>query len=185
MLEDDHANGGPHAAIGHGPGSGIGVKVHVTAGRGSPLEHFEQCQLGAVPDEITGNPTRFAGPDVLAQPEFQREIVCQAAEQRHGGMGMGVYQSRKQHVGGTVDAGSRRIGLKGRRTRQYGENQTVPNHHCVVFQDDPGRFNRDYPAGGDDEIGRVHAGRSGMDMMPDSVASRRPGYEVNRVTLSD
>ena len=44
------------------------------------------------------------------------------------------------------------------RPGQHGENPAIPHHDDLVFQHDPGGFDGDYPAGGYDGVGRVHAG---------------------------
>ena len=44
------------------------------------------------------DPARLRRPDVFIQPLVQRQVVGQPAQQRHGGMRMGIDQPRHEQV---------------------------------------------------------------------------------------
>ncbi len=120
--------------------------VFVDAGR-TAAQHFGNCQRGAISYEFRPDHRRFHRPDVLLQPHHQRQVVGDAAQQRHRIMRMRIDQAGHQRSIGP------RHGLLGRKTRarvgnrQHGNDDAVTDGHRVVFQHHRMRFDRHDIAG--------------------------------------
>jgi hypothetical protein len=71
---------------------------------------------------------------------------------------MGIDESGQEHMARPVDADGGGVGVQRKRPGKNGQNPSVPDHHGMIFQYDPGGLDRNYPAGGDYGVGRVHAG---------------------------
>ncbi len=100
--------------------------------------------------------TRLGGPDVLAQPGHQRQVVGEPAHERHRRMGVQVDESRDEHVAGQVPPLARRVvalRLPARRDRD--DSAGIDDDH-VIGQHDPGGLDRHHPLGGDEAVDRTH-----------------------------
>ena len=69
--------------------------VHIDIGRRPAPDHLDQPQPGARSHEFACDVPGFGGEDIFRQPLLQVEIIGDAAEERHGDMGVGVDQSRQ------------------------------------------------------------------------------------------
>ena len=78
----------------------------------------------------------LGGPDVAFQPRHQRQIVGQAAQQAHRGVGVGVDQPGHQQLAGQLDdlcAGQLRKTVQ-RFVRQDAENAVPLDEQGMVFE---------------------------------------------------
>ena len=64
----------------------------------APTQHLAAGQQRAVVDELAPSQRRFQRPDPFLQPALERQVVADAAQQIHRGVGVGVDQARDQQV---------------------------------------------------------------------------------------
>ena len=114
----------PDAGLGCGPGHVAGKEIHVGEGGGAGEQHFGHRQLRAPIDKIAVE-LALGGKNVLIEPFFQRQVVGQAAEQGHGGMGVGIDEAGKdqplgviQHLGRGVAPCEAHPGVPPRQSRR-------------------------------------------------------------------
>ena len=100
FIEVHHAMAqqGAHAAVPHGLGLHIHVHVHIVKGRGAKTQHFHDAKVAPRAHGLVGE-MLFHGENGLVEPAVQRKVAADAAQQRHGRMGMHVAQARHgQHT---------------------------------------------------------------------------------------
>jgi len=120
----------------------------------TPPQHFCAGQQAAVADECMGGVAGLGGPDGFLQPAHQRQIVGQAAHQRHGRVAVEVDQPggddvfRKADGFGGVEAGS------GLVRREDGRYAPVTDGDAVMFEGGVVRLDRDEVSGFDQQIDR-------------------------------
>ena len=78
-----------------GPGRAAPVPVHVIEERHPATDHLQARQAGADIDILLGQAC-LQRPDFRLQPLMQKHVIGIPAQQRHGGVGMGIEQ-RRQH----------------------------------------------------------------------------------------
>ena len=135
-----------------------GEKVHVLEAGRAATDHFANGEFRAVPDELGRCPASLRRPDVLAEPFAEGHIVGKAAKQRHGGMRMGVDEPGHQHVLWPLDdaaGGKRSLDL---RPWGQGDDAAIADHERMIGQHGAAGFDRDDPAGVDNEIDLFHRG---------------------------
>ena len=76
-------------------------EIHVGKAGGAACQHLQQRQRRTDPDILPGQPC-LHGKHAVKQPPLQRQIRANAPQQRHGGVGVGVYQSRQQQLSGHI-----------------------------------------------------------------------------------
>ena len=76
-------------------------EIHVGKAGGAACQHFQQRQRRTDPDILPCQP-RLHGKHTVKQPLLQRQIRADAPQQRHGGVGVGVYQPRQQQLSGHI-----------------------------------------------------------------------------------
>ena len=84
---------------------------------------------------------------MLLQPAHQRQIVGEAPQQGHAGVGMGVDQAGQQNVVVEVEAGGCAVANRRFHLGQDGANAARLNRQSVMLQHLPFRFDRYDPAG--------------------------------------
>ena len=118
---------GANAAVPHSLGLHVHVHVHVVEGRGAKAQHFHDAQVAARAHGLVGE-MLLHGEDGFVEPAVQRKVTADAAQQRHGRMGMHVAQTRHSQHAASVDHLNR---FKGRgailRTR-IGDAAAVYQH---------------------------------------------------------
>ena len=100
----------PDAGLRRGLSHRVGKQIHVAEGGGAGEQHLGHRQPGAPIDKIAVDPA-FGGEDISIQPFFQGQVVGQAAEQGHGGMGMGVDEAREDQALGVIQHPGRGVAL--------------------------------------------------------------------------
>ena len=144
----------PDAGLGRGPGHVVGKEIHVGEGGGAGQQHLGHRQLGAPIDEIAVE-AALGGKDVIIEPFFQGQVVGQAPEQGHGGMGVGIDEAGEDQPLGVIQHPGRGVALlKLRRGphrdnlgaleghRPGGEHLVLPVHgqHPGALDDQGNRF---------------------------------------------
>ena len=97
-IEDRQTEHRAHAELEEGARAGVREEVHVVAAGDPAAQHFGRGEAGAVVDEIRRHESAFARPDVLLEPDLQRNVVGDAAKEAHRGVGVRVDEARQQHV---------------------------------------------------------------------------------------
>jgi len=103
-VDDDQAEGDAHARRGRGLERRLGEEIHVVEAGDAAAQHLGAGERGAVAHELRRHVLHLGGPDVLLQPALERQVVGQAAHQRHGGVRMRVDQARDENVLGQLYA---------------------------------------------------------------------------------
>jgi hypothetical protein len=92
----------PHAGGLGGAGHGIFEQVHVAKAGGSGQDHFGTAEQRARM-HLFWVQQGLGGKNVVVEPVHQRQVVGQAPEQGHGGVGVGVDQAGHDDAAGGVD----------------------------------------------------------------------------------
>jgi len=100
----------------------------------------------------SGDHRRFHRPDVLLQPDHQRQVVGDAPQEGHGVVGMRVDQARHQRRLRARDGLLRRKALACFGTRQDRDDLAAPHGHGMVFQHHRMRLDRDHVTGFDQQV---------------------------------
>ena len=97
-FEADHglAQDAAHARFLGGFGDAVLEIVHVDERGGAGEHHFQARQARSPQDEIGRYVLGFGRKDEFVEPVLHHHVVGDAAEQRHGGVGMGVDQAGHQ-----------------------------------------------------------------------------------------
>ena len=103
-----------------------------------------------------GDPARFGGPDVLAQPNLERQIVGEAAEQRHRRMRMRVDEAGKQGVGRAFVPHARSIAPLGVADRQHVDDASRFDGERETFLGDDFGLDAQRPPRTDQGVDRLH-----------------------------
>ena len=131
--------------------------VFVAAGR-APAQHLGDCQGHAVGDKLRPDHGGFDRPDMFLQPDLERQVVGNAAQQGHRIVGMGVDQARYQygirsrHRFPCVET---RLCLGPRQDRHDG---AARNSNGVVFQHHAVWFHRHHETGFDQQVAGLAVG---------------------------
>ena len=170
-LEDDEAEHGPDPDVPSDFPHDIREEVHVIE-TGSPShQHLGRREACPGPDERLVHEPCLGRPHVLREPGVQGQVVGEAPEQGHRGVGVGVDEPRDQRMAVEVHA------LAGREPRVHlvrgteGGDGTVAHRERVFFEDAPGRLDRDDPRSAQYEIRRL-AVSHGEDSSPQTMPRR-------------
>ena len=108
--------------------------VHISIGSSTALYHFQQGKLRPGTD-IPLHHLSLNRPNLVVQPVHQLHIVSIAAEQCHGGMGVGIYQPRHRKM---ILAFNNIICCKIPGNLPYGTNHIIRNgnicHACGIIR---------------------------------------------------
>ena len=102
-TDDGFAQHAAHAGFFRRFGHHILEVVHVGESGGAGEHHFEAAEARSPAHEIGRHVLRFGREDVVAPASPEAEIVGDAAEQRHGGVRVGVDQAGSQDGIGPVE----------------------------------------------------------------------------------
>ena len=139
------------AAVGRG--LHVGEEIVLVAAGGAAAQHLGDRELDAVGDELRPDHFRLGRPDVLLQPAHQRQVVGDAAQQRHRVVRVRVDQAGDQRV--LVDATTRFARREARARvgdRQQRDDAIAVDRDGVVFEHHAVRLDRDDPAGFDQQV---------------------------------
>ena len=158
-LQRDRAHDRAHARRGEGFRRGLGMEVHVAAGGDATPDHLGRCEQGAVAHESRADVAALRRPDRLLQPAHQRQVVGDAAQQAHRGMGVEVDQARDQHVLGQLDHLVRGVARARRVLAEQVDDASAADRDRVVGEHGVVRIDGDDPAGVDQQVDGFAQGR--------------------------
>ena len=147
-VEHRQADEGADAALPIGARGGIGKKILVGAARDAAQQHFAGGDERAIVHEVGRHEAGFARPDMLFEPDFECDVVGDAAQERHCGVGMRVNEAREQNVGGQRDTLAGRVFALRRRGRRDGDDASAV-HDQRVLRENAFGLDRYDPAGVD------------------------------------
>ena len=93
---------GPHSAFLNAFRHTIHTEIHIVEGSGAIAQHFQCAKVCPGPHGVVRQEL-FQRPDRLLQPAVQRQVGPDAAEQRHGRMGVQITQSGHGQCAFAVD----------------------------------------------------------------------------------
>jgi hypothetical protein len=99
-VDDDDAVRAADADGERGLDRRLGEEVHVVHAGRSAEQHLGESERGAVAHELRIDQLRLERPDALAQPRRQRQVVADAAQQRHRGVRVQVDEPGHEQVPG-------------------------------------------------------------------------------------
>ena len=142
-------------------------------------QHLEAREPRPGRDELLGQQRLLDRPDAGRQPFHQRQVVAEAAQQRHRRMRVEVEQAGNDDVVGQVGHERCSVACPQFGSRSDGDDGTgIVDRDRVSFEDDAGRFDRHDPARHDQfSDGRMRSHRleySGFAAAPASVVADRP-----------
>ena len=97
-VDEDHAHSSTHAGAIDSTCGDIGAEIHVVKTRRSAADHLRDGQLCAIVHKLGTHPATFGRPDMVLQPVHEWQVIGQATEQGHGGVRVGIDQSRDENV---------------------------------------------------------------------------------------
>ena len=130
----------------------VGEEVILVDAGGAATEHLGDRQGDAVGDEVRADHGRFDRPDVLLQPDLQRQVVGDAAQQRHRIVRMRVHQARDQRRIRARHRLARREARARLRHRQDRHDAAAGHGDRMVFQHHPVRDDRHHETGFDQQV---------------------------------
>ncbi len=155
-VDDDQADAGAHADLGGGARGDFRKEVHVVEAGGAAAQHLGHGEQAAVAHEFIAHPLGFGRPDVVIQPIHQRQIVGQAAQQRHGGVGVGVDETGDQRMFAALDDLVGLVAGAGLTLRKDVENPAILYGNAVVFEHDAVGLHGDDPTRVDEAVDVRH-----------------------------
>ncbi len=102
LVDEWRADHATKPGVFDGTGRFGSVPVHVEQLRRSRTDHL-QTREPRTPVHVVGLQSTFCGPDTGLEPSHQGQVVTEAAEQGHRGMGVPVHQAGKQRAAAAVD----------------------------------------------------------------------------------
>ncbi len=117
-LDCDHAHCRAYAGRRGDVGNRVREEIHIGKAGDPTAQHLGNRKPRAVGDESWASQAHLGRPYPLVEPALKRHVICEAAQQCHRGVRVGVDQARKQHVLGTLMQGIRRVFLIGARPWQ-------------------------------------------------------------------
>ena len=159
--EADHVGAGDRADAGVDRGAGhvVAEVVHIREGGRPALQHLHRGEQGAPVDEVGGDERGLGREDVVVEPGHQREVVGEAAQQRHRRVAVRVDQAGDDEVAGSVDDG--RAGGAGIVRGEHRGDAVALDENRAPLEDRPRVVHHDYRAAVDEE-GAVRVGRPGV-----------------------
>ncbi|VVN34582.1 hypothetical protein PS639_04994 [Pseudomonas fluorescens] len=138
-VEDRNGDLPANAAVMDALTGNLREEIHVREAGDAAFDLLGDRQVGAVANKGFVNPFGFGRPNVVFQPGHQRQIIRQAAEQRHRGMPVGIDQARaEQHVRQFADFACLKLQCRG--TRADKDDAPVADAQGVLLEDNASGF---------------------------------------------
>ena len=152
-VHQDQTDDRPHAGLRRHLGRDLRVEVHVVEAGHAATQLLQDREPGAVGHEPRVHPALLGGPDVLVEPDHERQVVRQPPHQRHGGVGVGIDQPRDQDVPRQIHHpfGLHRAACLARG--QNGQDAPVAHRHRMAVELAVSGIDGQYPLGVDQEVG--------------------------------
>ncbi len=156
-FEADHglAQNAAHAGFFRGFGDAVLEIIHVDERGGAGEHHFEARQARAPQDEIGRYVLGLGRKDEFVEPVLHHHVVGDAAEQRHGGVGVRVDQPRHQNGIRAVEVLARLKLLFDIGALSDANDALAANGDRAVVDQVAARIHGDHVAGGVDGVGRL------------------------------
>ena len=136
----------------------VGEEVVLVGAGGAAAQHLGDGQGHAVGDEIRADHRGLDRPDVLLQPDLERQVVGDAAQQGHRVVGMRIDQAGNQRRIRARDGFFRHEARARLGDRQHGEDLAAGNDDGVIREDHAVRDDRHHPAGFDEKVAGLRGG---------------------------
>jgi hypothetical protein len=133
-IEHRHADQRAHAGGLERLRGGVRIKIHVRRGCDTARKHLRGRVERPVVNEFGRYVQSFARPNLCGEPSLQRDIVSDAAKERHRGVRVRVHEARDQHVRRQRHARARSKGISGLRRRQNGDNAAAVDDQRVIVE---------------------------------------------------
>ena len=130
----------------------VGEEVVLVGAGGAAPQHLGNRQRAAIGDEIRPDHRGLDRPDVLLQPDLQRQVVGDPAQQGHRIVGVGIDQAGDQRPAGPRHDGLRIEACARFRDGQDREDRPPGNGDGVIREDHAVRHHRHDPAGFDEDV---------------------------------
>ncbi len=134
--------------------------VHVDERGGARQHHLQARQARAPQYEIRRHVLGFRGEDKFVEPVLQLHVVGDAAEQRHGCVGVRVDQPRHQDVVRAVDMHARLKLFLDVGALAHSHDALAANSHRAVVNQVAMRIHGNHVARGINRIGRLAKSQS-------------------------
>ncbi len=157
-IQDDEAEGGAHAARAGDLAGLVGVKVHVVETGYAAAHHLRAGEPGAVAHQGIVYPALLRRPDMVLEPLVERQVVGDAPEQRHGGMGMGVDEAGDEHLPGEARFIVCAIARARLGVRQQRQDAPLMHGDAVIGEYLTAGLHRDHPGGAQKRVDVLHDG---------------------------
>jgi len=124
-------------------GDGILEVVHVGERGDAAANHLRGRKPCAPAHKILGHVFGFRRKNVAFQPDIQRHIIFEAAQQRHRHMRMPIDKSRQHQLPPRVDLPRRRVSRQNFRPGRHSDNRVACHRNSAVLHNAPLRVHRD------------------------------------------
>ena len=165
----------PDVRVGRCACDHLGPELHVGEARDAAAQHFRDREFRAVAHVLRVDPAPFDRRDRILEPRRQRQILCPAAQQRHGRMRVRIDQSRQDRVLRTLDEFGRRVGGERFGGRQHGDDASRAHRDRMVSEHGAVGFDGQHPAGANERVNRLHSGSRGSGH---AVYRAQPGRDL-------
>ncbi len=145
-----------HAELEERPRARVRKEVHVVAARDAAAQHLGGREARAVVDEVRPGEPRLARPDVVLEPDLERDVVRDAAKEIHRCVRMGVDEAGQQHVARQRDMLARLEFVVRARRRHDGDDAARVDQQRMI-RERSGGLDRHDPAGVDAKVAGLHA----------------------------
>ena len=156
--------------------------VHVGVRGGAGQRHFEARQAGTPADKLGVDVAGFGGEDVVLEPVLQAFVVGDAAEQRHGGVGVGVDEAGGEDGAAGVEALFRLVVAVDLAAFPDSRDATVAYGHGAVGDDAMGGVHGDHVARGPDGVDGLGCEQGQGEQQRGNGAGAAPGATGSGVT---
>mmetsp|Transcript_37978 Transcript_37978/g.80422 ORF Transcript_37978/g.80422 Transcript_37978/m.80422 type:complete len:266 (-) Transcript_37978:403-1200(-) len=95
-FDGDHADRCSNACLLNGLANSFWEPVHVVEGGDATLNHLQDRQFSPLANELFVAELELQWPNCLLKPLPQGDVICDTAEEDHGGMGVRVHEARHE-----------------------------------------------------------------------------------------
>lgn len=173
---------GAHAGLIHGAGDLVHGEVVVGEAGHAGLDHLGDTQQRP-PVDIFGGEVHLHRPDALVEPDIDRHILGDAAEEAHGGVGVGVDQPGDgEHPAGLDQL----AGEAGADVGGDGDNPAALDGDIVAGQGAGGpAVDLEHGGAADEEVVHVRWGWRALDRGRRERMRTRMGADVGQANLDE
>ncbi len=152
LIDDGCRDQCAHAAAVDDLGNRVRVVVHVDERRRPAANHLPARELGPDAHEFCVDELDLGREDVVVEPVHERQVVGDAAQQRHRGMRVAVDEPRHDDPIGAWQGGARGVGLADITCRTDLKDHAVIDCDRAVFDHSHVAIHRDDVIAFDDQV---------------------------------